>query len=73
VLSPVGVDAERDAGGFLLHAVVVADPARIAAGNTTAYTGSSGRACQAFTSSSTASVIRDTVSAEIWVPYTCSR
>jgi hypothetical protein len=53
--------------------VVVTDPAPIAAGNTTAYTGSSGRLCQAFTSSSTAPVIRETVSAGSPVPYTCRR
>ncbi|HEX9541020.1 MAG TPA: hypothetical protein VGA04_22875, partial [Streptosporangiaceae bacterium] len=73
MLFPVGVDAGRQVGGLALHHVVVTDPAPIAAGNTTAYTGSSGRLCQAFTSSSTASVIRETVSADSSVPYTCLR
>jgi len=43
------------------------------AGNTTGQTGSSGLLCQARTSSSTASVIRDTVSADSSVPYTRCR
>ncbi len=40
----------------------------IASRNTTAQTGSSGRACQARASSSTASVILETVSWLSWVP-----
>ena len=40
----------------------------MASRNTTAQTGSSGRDCQARTSSITASVIRETVSADSTVP-----
>ena len=40
----------------------------IASRNTTAQAGSSGRDCQARTSSSTGSVIRETVSWDSWVP-----
>jgi hypothetical protein len=40
----------------------------IASRNTTAQTGSSGRACQAFTSSSTASVTAETVEGDSSVP-----
>ena len=40
----------------------------MASRNTTAYTCSSGRDCQARTSSSTWSVIRETVSCDSWVP-----
>jgi hypothetical protein len=53
VLLAVAVDADRQVGGLVLDDLVVADPAQIAAGNTTAYTCSSGRDCQARTSSST--------------------
>ena len=45
----------------------------IASRDTTAYTGSSGLLCQARTSSGTASVIRETVSCDSSVPYTCLR
>jgi len=53
VLFPVAVDADGQVGGLVLDDVVIADPAQIASGNTTAQAGSSGRDCQARTSSST--------------------
>jgi transposase len=73
VLFPVAVDADRGVGGLAGHDVVVSDLDHDGVQEHHRVDGSSGRSCQARTSSSTASVVRETCSCESLKPGSCWR